>query len=64
MCGAVPARCAVIEDSPAGVDAANAAGMTAFGFARVTPAAALHHARGGVFTAMSELPALLDADGA
>jgi len=58
-CGVAPHRCAVIEDSRAGVDAANAAGMTAFGFARVTPAAALRHARGGVFTAMSELPALL-----
>jgi len=33
--------------------------MTAFGFARVTPAALLSHAGGGVFTAMSELPALL-----
>jgi HAD superfamily hydrolase (TIGR01509 family) len=63
-CGVAPARCAVIEDSRAGVEAANAAGMTAFGFARVTPASALRHARGGVFTAMRELAALLDADGA
>jgi HAD superfamily hydrolase (TIGR01509 family) len=58
-CGANPARCAVVEDSRSGVDAANAAGMTAFGFARVTPAAALSHATGGVFTDMQELPALL-----
>ena len=58
-CGADPARCAVVEDSRSGVDAANAAGMTAFGFARDTPAAMLSHAGGGVFTAMSELPALL-----
>jgi beta-phosphoglucomutase-like phosphatase (HAD superfamily) len=40
-CGAEPARCAVIADSRSGVDAANAAGMTGFGFARVTPAGLL-----------------------
>jgi len=57
-CGAPPARCVVIEDSATGVDAANAAGMTVFGFARVTPAAELVHAT-GVFTSMRELPALL-----
>ena len=37
--GVDPARCAVIEDSPAGVEAANAAGMLALGYAGVTPAA-------------------------
>lgn len=57
--GADPPRCAVVEDSPVGVAAANAAGMTAFGYARVTPAEQLRHARGGVFTSMKELPALL-----
>ena len=56
--GAPPARCVVIEDSATGVEAANAAGMTVFGFARVTPAAELVHAT-GVFTSMRELPALL-----
>ncbi len=57
--GILPGRCAVIEDSPLGVAAANRAGMTAFGFARMTPAERLREARGGIFTAMAELPALL-----
>ena len=57
--GADPARCAVIEDSRVGIEAANAAGMTAFGFARITPAEELRHARGGVFQAMAELPTML-----
>jgi HAD superfamily hydrolase (TIGR01509 family) len=57
--GAHPARCAVIEDSRAGVEAAAAAGMTAFGFARAMPSARLAGARGGVFASMEELPGLL-----
>jgi HAD superfamily hydrolase (TIGR01509 family) len=57
--GAEPRRCAVVEDSPAGVTAANAAGMTSFAFARLVPAAALGHATGGVFSSMAELPGLL-----
>ena len=56
--GASPARCVVIEDSATGVEAANAAGMTGAGVARVMSAAELVHAT-GVFTSMRELPALL-----
>ena len=47
----------MVEDSPAGVEAALAAGMTAFGYARTTPASRLDGAR--VFTDMTELPGLL-----
>jgi len=54
-----PAECAVVEDSPAGIEAALAAGMTALGYAGWTPAERLPGAR--VFTAMAELPALLQS---
>lgn len=57
--GIRPERCAVIEDSPLGVEAANRAGMTAFGFARMTPSERLREATGGVFSSMDELPTLL-----
>lgn len=57
--GVRPERCAVVEDSPLGVEAANRARMTAFGFARMMPAERLRHAAGGVFSPMDELPGLL-----
>jgi len=56
--GADPARCAVVEDSLLGVQAANAAGMTVFGFAAMTPVGKLSAAE-AVFDSMAELPALL-----
>jgi HAD superfamily hydrolase (TIGR01509 family) len=58
--GCAPERCAVIEDSPLGVEGANRAGMTAFGFARMMPAERLRQASGGVFSSMDELPLLLE----
>ncbi|HLI01786.1 MAG TPA: HAD-IA family hydrolase [Acidimicrobiales bacterium] len=56
--GADPARTAVIEDSPLGVAAAGAAGMTAFGYCRLTPCTRLAAAH-TTFRDMAELPKLL-----
>jgi HAD superfamily hydrolase (TIGR01509 family) len=55
--GWAPAETAVVEDSPAGVEAALRAGMTVFGYAGSTPAERLDGAR--VFRDMAELPGLL-----
>ena len=41
-----PAECAVVEDSPAGVEAGLSAGMTVFGYAGATPGLSASTARG------------------
>jgi beta-phosphoglucomutase-like phosphatase (HAD superfamily) len=67
MMAVPPARCVVIEDSLAGIRAARAAGMRAFGFhggghARPDSAAALQAAGATrVFSRLRELPGLLDS---
>ncbi len=59
--GAAPERTAVVEDSPVGVTAALAAGMTVFGYAGRTPEERLRTAGALVFRDMSDLPGLLGA---
>jgi len=58
--GVAPAACAVIEDTPTGVSAGVAAGMTVFGYCALTPRSSLitagaHH----TFERMRDLPGLL-----
>lgn len=63
--GVEPARCAVVEDSRYGVEAARAAGMAAFGYAGgLTPAGWLEGPGTVVFDEMTALPGLLAAAGA
>jgi len=57
-----PAHCVVVEDSPTGIAAGRAAGMTVLGFAASLPPERLLEAGAHyVFDDMAHLPALLDA---
>ncbi|MCA1221585.1 HAD family hydrolase [Streptomyces sp. 8L] len=56
--GVRPGRCAVVEDSPLGLAAGQAAGMDVYAFTAMTPVDELAGAD-GYFSTMAELPALL-----
>ncbi|MFD9906898.1 HAD family hydrolase [Streptomyces sp. NPDC059063] len=56
--GVAPERCAVVEDSPLGVQAAVAAGMDVYGYTAMTPAERLQGAT-RLFQDLRELPDLL-----
>jgi HAD superfamily hydrolase (TIGR01509 family) len=60
--GVEPGRCAVVEDSPRGVEAGVAAGMAVFGYAARTASESLAALGARVFRDMRALPALLGFD--
>jgi HAD superfamily hydrolase (TIGR01509 family) len=58
--GVMPAHCAVIEDTPTGVSAGVAAGMTVFGYCALTPKQRLIEAGAHyTFERMRDLPGLI-----
>ena len=59
--GVAPEECIVIEDSPAGVEAAIAAGMTALGFVDLSPEIELQSAGAKTFSNMLDLPKLVES---
>lgn len=60
--GHEPERCAVVEDTPVGIEAARAAGMTALGYVDNVSREALEAAGAHeTFTDMRELPQLIEA---
>jgi HAD superfamily hydrolase (TIGR01509 family) len=58
--GVEPIACAVVEDTPVGVEAGVAAGMTVYGYAAASDPARLEACGARVFSDMGQLPELLE----